>query len=78
MKRFLLIDGNNQFFLKYPKAMNYQQLVMDCISLHRGFDAVYWVLTDTTHVRNDVTFTQNIKTLRPEIKTSWTQPSTTC
>lgn len=56
MKRFLLIDGNNQFFLKYPKAMNYQQLVMDCISLHRGFDAVYWVFDgyDSRKKRRDI------------------------
>lgn len=56
MKRYLLIDGNNQFFLKYQKAMNYQQLVMACTSLHFGFDAVYWVFDgyDSRKKRRDI------------------------
>ena len=38
-----LIDGNNQFFLKYAKATSYQDLVNRCIQLNWGFDQVYWV-----------------------------------
>lgn len=38
-----LIDGQNQFFLKYAKATSYQDLVNRCIQLNWGFDQVYWV-----------------------------------
>lgn len=56
MKRVLLIDGNNQFFLKYPRALSYPHLVQECISLHRGFDTVYWVFDgfDSRKKRRDL------------------------
>lgn len=43
MSRILLVDGNNQFFLKYAKATSYQDLVNRCLQMHWGFDQIYWV-----------------------------------
>jgi len=43
MSRINIIDGNNQFFLKLPKAANMDHLVESCASLHHGYDLVYWV-----------------------------------
>lgn len=43
MSRILLVDGCNQFFLKYAKATSYQDLVNRCLQMHWGFDQVYWV-----------------------------------
>lgn len=56
MKRIRLIDGQNQFFLKYAKATSYQDLVNRCIQLNWGFDQVYWVFDgfDSRKPRRDI------------------------
>lgn len=43
MSRILLVDGCNQFFLKYAKATSYQDLVNRCLQMHWGFDQIYWI-----------------------------------
>lgn len=43
MARINIIDGNNQVFLKLPKALNMDHLVESCLALHSGYDIVYWI-----------------------------------
>lgn len=56
MSRINIIDGNNQFFLKLPKAANMDHLVESCASLHHGYDLVYWVFDglDSRKPRRDI------------------------
>ena len=56
MAKIRLIDGNNQFFLKYAKATSYKDLVNRCKELHWGFDQVWWVFDgyDSRKSRRDL------------------------
>lgn len=56
MRRILLIDGNNQFLLKYPTALNYQDLVNKCVQPHHGFHQIFWVFDgfDSRKKRRDL------------------------
>lgn len=55
-KKILLIDGNNQFFINYSRAVNYPDLVQRCLALHRGFHTVIWVFDgfDSRKPRRDL------------------------
>lgn len=56
MARINIIDGNNQFFLKVPKASSIQTLMDSCYALHSGYDIVYWVFDglDSRKPRRDL------------------------
>lgn len=56
MARINLIDGNNQFFLKMPKATSMDHLVESCLTLHHGYDIVYWIFDglDSRKPRRDI------------------------
>lgn len=56
MAKIKLIDGNNQFFIKYAKATSYADLVRRCQELNWGFDQVYWVFDgyDSRKPRRDI------------------------
>lgn len=56
MAKIKLIDGNNQFFIKYAKATSYADLVQRCQELNWGADYVYWVFDgyDSRKPRRDI------------------------
>ena len=55
-KRIRIIDGNNQFLIKYAKATSYQDLVRSCQMLNFGFDHIYWTFDgfDSRAKRRDI------------------------
>ena len=55
-KRIRIIDGNNQFLIKYAKAISYQDLVRSCQMLNFGFDHIYWTFDgfDSRAKRRDI------------------------
>lgn len=56
MNKILLVDGNNQFFINYSRALNYEDLKRRCFELHHGFNTVFWVFDgfDSRKPRRDL------------------------